>query len=107
MFAVIKTGGRQYKVAKNTRIRVGKIDGIPGAKIQINDVLMIGSGIKAAFIGTPVVSGAIVTAEIIKQTRDDKVIIFKKKRRHNYRRKAGHKQDLTELKILDIKKGDE
>ncbi len=102
MFAVVKTGGKQYKVVKDSRIRVEKIDGIPGARIQLSQVLMIGEHSKPSFIGTPIVKNASVTAEIMRQFKDDKIIVFKKKRRQNYRRKNGHRQELTELKILDI-----
>jgi large subunit ribosomal protein L21 len=104
MFAVVKTGGKQYKVGKNSIIKVEKIDGEMGAKIHLDQVLMIGEDSKPSFIGTPMVKGAVVTAEITNQLRDSKVIVFKKKRRQNYRRKAGHRQELTELKILDITK---
>lgn len=104
MFAVVKTGGKQYKVAKNSIIKVEKIEGALGSKIELDQVLMLGESSKASFIGTPVVKGASVTAEIVKHFRDDKVIVFKKKRRQNYRRKTGHRQTLTELKILDIVK---
>ena len=105
MFAVIKTGGKQYKVTPQRILRVEKIAGEEGAKVEFKEVLMIGDAAnKASFIGTPVVSGASVTAEIMFQTRADKIIVFKKKRRQNYRRKNGHKQELTQIKILDIKK---
>ena len=104
MFAVVKTGGKQYKVAKNSIIKVEKIEGQLGSQIELSEVLMMGEHLKPSFIGTPVVKGASVTAEIINQFRDDKIIIFKKKRRQHYRRKNGHRQDLTELKILDIVK---
>ncbi len=104
MFAVVKTGGKQYKVAKNSIIKVEKIEGALGSKIELDQVLMLGESSKASFIGTPVVKGASVTAEIVKHFRDDKIIVFKKKRRQNYRRKTGHRQTLTELKILDIVK---
>jgi large subunit ribosomal protein L21 len=102
MFAVIKTGGKQYKVAKDSIIKVEKIEGQLGSHIELDEILMLGEASKASFIGTPVVRGAKVTAEIVRQFRDDKIIIFKKKRRQHYRRKNGHRQDLTELKILDI-----
>ena len=98
MFAVIRTGGKQYKVAKGDVISVEKLEGDAGAKVEIGEVLMSDDK-----IGTPTLSGALVTAEIVRQYRDDKVIIFKKRRRHNYRRKKGHRQDLTEIKITDIK----
>ena len=104
MFAVVKTGGKQYKVAKNSIIKVEKIEGQLGSKIELNEVLLVGEYSKPSFIGTPVVKGAAVTAEITNQFRDDKIIVFKKKRRQHYRRKNGHRQDLTELKILDIVK---
>ncbi len=104
MFAVVKTGGKQYKVAKDSIIRVEKIEGATGSKIELDQVLMLGESSKASFIGTPMVKGATVTAEITSQFRDDKIIVFKKKRRQNYRRKTGHRQSLTELKILDIVK---
>jgi large subunit ribosomal protein L21 len=104
MFAVIKAGGKQYKVDTNSIIKVEKIEGELGSKIHLNEVLMIGENSKPSFIGTPIVKGAVVTAEITNQLRDNKIIVFKKKRRKNYRRKAGHRQELTELKILNITK---
>ncbi len=98
MFAIIKTGGKQYKVQKDSVIVVEKINGDAGSKITFEEVLMAGDK-----IGTPVVEGASVSGEIVKQARGEKVIIFKKVRRHGYRRKKGHKQDLTVVKITDIK----
>ncbi len=98
MFAVIRTGGKQYKVASGDVIAVEKLAGEPGSKVEISDVLMVDKK-----IGSPLVAGAKVLAEIVKQFRDEKVIIFKKRRRHNYRRKKGHRQYLTEIKITDIK----
>ncbi len=106
MFAVIKTGGKQYKVAKDDIIKVEKLAGEAGDTIEFKDVLMVG-GAKDdgsdATVGTPLVAGASVKAEVLEQGRGDKIIVFKKKRRHNYRRKKGHRQDLTVVKILDIK----
>ncbi|MGV2433051.1 MAG UNVERIFIED_CONTAM: 50S ribosomal protein L21 [Rickettsiaceae bacterium] len=104
MFAVIKTGGKQYKVTKDYIFGIEKIDGEAGTKVEFNDVLMIGETSKPSIIGSPIVQGASVTAEIIGQMRDKKILVFKKKRRQNYRRKHGHKQELTKVKILDIKK---
>ncbi|MFW0777555.1 MAG: 50S ribosomal protein L21 [Rickettsiales bacterium] len=98
MFAVIRTGGKQYKVANGDQIAVEKLEGNEGDKVEIGEVLAAGDK-----IGAPLLSGAKVLAEIVKQYRDDKVIIFKKHRRHNYRRKKGHRQYLTEIKITDIK----
>ncbi len=102
MFAIIRTGGKQYKVSKDDQITVEKIDAEAGKKIEIEDVLMVSDG-KKTTIGTPAVKGAKVVAEIVEQTRGDKIIVFKKKRRQNYRRKKGHRQNLTVLKIKDIK----
>lgn len=98
MFAVIRTGGKQYKVASGDVISVEKLEGAAGDKLEIGEVLMAGNK-----VGAPLLSGAKVLAEIVKQFRDDKVTIFKKRRRHNYRRKKGHRQYLTEIKITDIK----
>lgn len=94
MFAILRTGGKQYKVASGDVLAVEKLEGNVGDKVELTDVLMAGTKIGA---------GAKVLAEIVKQFRDDKVIIFKKRRRHNYRRKKGHRQYLTQIKITDIK----
>lgn len=102
MFAVIRTGGKQYKVQKDDVIKVEKLAGESGDKIDLNEVLYIG-GDKAAKLGAPLVKGASVKAEILEQARAPKIIVFKKKRRQNYRRKKGHRQNLTVLKITDIK----
>jgi large subunit ribosomal protein L21 len=104
MFAVINTGGKQYKVKQDSVIKVEKLEGEAGSKIEFKDILMIGENSKPSFIGTPIVKGAKVVGEIMSQMRDAKIIVFKKKRRHNYRRKNGHRQELTEIKILDISK---
>ena len=105
MFAVIKTGGKQYKVAKDDILKVEKLAGEAGDTIEFSDVLMVGGDKddgSDATIGTPLVDGASVKAEVLEQGRGDKIIVFKKKRRQNYRRKKGHKQDLTTIKIVDI-----
>ena len=102
MFAVIRTGGKQYKVAKDDIITVEKLLGQPGEKVQLNNVLMLGEEGKAPTVGTPLVQKAAVTAEIIEQGKGDKVIVFKKKRRHNYRRTKGHRQEQTTLKVLEV-----
>lgn len=102
MFAVIKTGGKQYKVAENDLIDVEKLDTEAGKTIKIKDVLMVGNGADVQ-VGDPLVSGAEVTAEVVDQRRDRKILVFKKKRRKNYRRKAGHRQHKTVLKITGIK----
>jgi len=102
MYAVIRSGGKQYKVSKDDVISVEKLIGEAGDKVNLNEVLMIG-GKGDPIVGDPVIKGAVVNAEVVEQTRAEKIIVFKKKRRHNYRRKNGHQQHLTMLKILDIK----
>ena len=97
MFAVIKTGGKQYRVVPGDVIKVERLEGEAGATIALEQVLMLGDT-----IGTPLIAGASVSAEVIAQDRGPKIIIFKKKRRQNYRRKNGHRQDLTVLRITEI-----
>ncbi len=101
MFAVVKTGAKQYKVAAGDVIKVEKLTGDAGEKITLDHILMIGDD-KGVEVGTPTISGKVVTAEILEQARAAKIIIFKKKRRQNYRRKNGHRQELTVLRILEI-----
>jgi large subunit ribosomal protein L21 len=103
MFAVLKTGGKQYRVAPDDVIRVEKIVGDAGASVELGEVLMVGADDGATTIGAPVVAGAVVAATIVEQTRGDKVIAFKKRRRQNSRRKRGHRQDLTVLRITGIR----
>ena len=97
MFAVVRTGGKQYRVAAGDKIVIEKIDGAAGDTIALSDVLMAGDGDELLSA-----DGLTVSAEIIAQAKADKVIIFKKKRRHNYRRKNGHRQQHTILKILAV-----
>jgi len=104
MFAVIKTGGKQYKVAKDDVIEVEKIEAEAGSTVSLADVLMVGTE-GAMKVGAPRVAGASVTAEVVEQTKGDTIIVFKKKRRQNYRRKNGHRQRITVLKITDISAG--
>ena len=104
MFAVIRTGGKQYKVAPDDVIAVEKLDGEPGATIQLAEVLMVGDGAEVQ-AGTPLLSGATVSAELVEHRRADKIIVFKKKRRQNYRRKNGHRQHQTVLRITEINAG--
>ena len=101
MFAIIRTGGKQYRVSANDTLRVEKVAGDAGATVEFTEVLMVG-GEGAPKIGTPFLSGAKVTAEVVLQGRADKVIAFKKRRRKNSRRKRGHRQELTTVKIRDI-----
>ena len=100
MFAVIKTGGKQYRVAEDQKLEIEKIAGEPGQIIQLGDVLMLG-GDQPKF-GTPTISGASVAAEVLSQGRGPKIIAFKKRRRKNSRRKRGHRQEFTLIRITEI-----
>lgn len=100
MYAVIKTGGKQYRVNKDQVLHVEKLGGNPGDKVSFDEVLMLGGD--SPKIGQPVVKGAKVSAEIVRQGLGDKITIFKFRRRKNYRRKTGHRQPFTELKITGI-----
>ena len=102
MFAVIKTGGKQYKVAKDDIVVIEKLQGEAGAKISFDDVLMTGEG-DSVKVGTPTVKGASVAAEILEQRRARKVLVFRKRRRKHYRRLNGHRQHETVVKITGIK----
>jgi large subunit ribosomal protein L21 len=97
MFAIVRTGGKQYRVAAGDKIVVEKIDGEAGSTISLSDVLLAGDGGELQSI-----EGLIVSAEVIAQAKADKVIVFKKRRRHNYRRKNGHRQQHTILRITAI-----
>lgn len=101
MYAVIKTGGKQYRVAKDDVLTVEKLDGDAGSKLEFTEVLLVGSG-ESVKVGAPLVKGARVTAELVAQTRGPKLIAFKKRRRKNSRRKRGHRQDLTTVRITGI-----
>ena len=102
MYAVIQTGGKQYRVAAGDTIHVEKLDGEVGGLVQIDKVLMVGSD-DAVKVGRPTVDGASVVGEILAQERGKKIVIFKHKRRKGYRRKQGHRQYLTTLRIKEIK----
>ncbi len=95
-FAIFQTGGKQYRVKNGDIIKVEKL--AASGKVEFDQVLMVGGK-----VGTPLVEGAKVVAEVIEQKRGDKILVFKKKRRQNYRRTAGHRQYITVLKITDIK----
>ncbi len=101
MFAVIKTGGKQYKVAPNDILRVEKIEAQAGDTIELDAVLAVG-GEAGVTLGAPLVEGAMVAAEVIEQGRADKIIVFKKKRRKNHRRRNGHRQHETVLRVTEI-----
>ena len=102
MFAVIKSGGKQYRVAKDDIITVERLLGEPGDTVALDTVLMLGEDGKAPTVGTPVVDKATVFAEVVEQSRADKIIVFKKQRRQNHRRKNGHRQLQTVLRILEV-----
>ena len=103
MFAVVKTGGKQYKVSEGDVIQVEKLAGEVGTAITLDQVLMVGEDDDVQ-VGSPMLDGNQVTAEITEQLKDKKIIVFKKKRRKNYRRKNGHRQLVTRLKITKISK---
>jgi len=100
MFAVIKTGGKRYKVAPADLIKVEKLDGDAGDQVAFDQVLMVGG--ETTTVGGPLVAGASVTGEIVEQTRDATILVFKKRRRQNYRRSRGHRQQVTLVRITDI-----
>ena len=99
MYAVFETGGKQYRAEPGTRIRIPTLQAEPGVKVTFDQVLLAGEEGAQIHVGTPMVSGATVTAEILRHGRDKKVIIFKRKRRDGYRRKKGHRQGFTEIRI--------
>jgi len=102
VFAVIKTGGKQYVVKPGDRLKVEKIEGNPGELVEIKEVLLVNSG-EDLKIGTPFIDSAVVTAEIIEQGRSPKIIVFKKKPKKGYKRKKGHRQHFTTIEIKEIK----
>ncbi len=102
MYAVIQTGGKQYRVASGDRLRVEKLAGDKGATLTFDKVLMVGGEAASTKVGNPLVAGAKVTATIVAQDRAKKIIVFKLKRRKNYRRKHGHRQSFTEIQITGI-----
>ena len=101
MYALVRTGGKQYRVAKDDTILVERISADEGAEVILDDIVMLGDGDKVT-VGTPRVEGAAVSATVVRQTRGPKIIIFRRKRRKNHRRTQGHRQDLTLLKINAI-----
>ncbi len=101
MYAVVKTGGKQYRVSKDDKIMVESIKAEPGSTVYLDKVILLDNK-GSITVGTPTVQGAIVSAEVLKQARGPKIIVFRRKRRKNHRRIQGHRQNLTLLKILDI-----
>ncbi|MEM9027484.1 MAG: 50S ribosomal protein L21 [Pseudomonadota bacterium] len=101
MYAVIKTGGKQYRVAKDDVLEVERLPGDAGSDIELTDVLMVGEG-ESVKVGTPTISGAKVVAELVEQSRGPKLIAFKKRRRKSSKRTRGHRQHLSKIRIKDI-----
>lgn len=102
MYAVIKTGGKQYKVAVDQVVEIEKLAGEAGTKVSFGEVLLFGNGEGVSKVGVPFLSGATVEGEILDQGKADKILVVKKKRRQNYRRKNGHRQPFTRVKITSI-----
>jgi large subunit ribosomal protein L21 len=105
MYAIFETGGKQYRVQEGDRVKVEKLPGDVGARVVFDRVLLLGGSAEPPAVGRPVVAGAAVEGEIVAQGRGPKLTIFKMKRRKNYRRKIGHRQAYTELKVVAIRKG--
>ena len=102
MFAIIKTGGKQYKVKENDTILVEKLENKKGDSINLNQILLLSNDEKKIQIGTPLLKGVSVKAKILEQKKQKKILVFKKKRRKNYKKTIGHRQNFTVLKILKI-----
>ncbi|MEK7314157.1 MAG: 50S ribosomal protein L21 [Deltaproteobacteria bacterium] len=102
MYAVVKTGGKQYRVKEGDTLRVEKLEGDKGSTIELKDVLAVGEG-EAVKLGAPAVDNAKVVCEILAQGKDKKVLLFKKKRRKGYSKKQGHRQFFTSIKVKEIK----
>ena len=99
MYAVFQTGGKQFRAEAGTRLRVPSLDVEPGDSVTFDRILLAGDGEDSVQVGTPVVEGASVKAEVIRHGRGDKIIVFKRKRRKGYRKKQGHRQNFTEIRI--------
>ena len=104
MYAIIRAGGHQYRAEPGKTIRIQSLDAQPGETVRFEEVLLGADGDNIK-IGAPMVSGAAVTAEVVRHGRGEKIIIFKHKRRKNYRRKQGHRQGFTEVRVSDIRLG--
>ena len=103
-YAIIRTGGKQFRAEPGQTLRIPTLDASEGDKITFDEVLLGSDGVKV-FAGSPLVSGAQVTAEVVKHGKGDKIVVFKFKRRKNYAKKQGHRQGFTEVRINDIKLG--
>jgi large subunit ribosomal protein L21 len=102
MYAIIETGGKQYRVQPGDTIEVERLDGEPGSTLELDRVLMVGGDGSAPQVGSPTLPGASVKAEVVDQKRGEKIIVFRFKSKVRYRRKTGHRQELTRLRITDI-----
>lgn len=102
-YAIVQTGGKQYKVEKGIRLQVGKLDLAEGAAVELSEVLMLGGEAGQAKIGRPFIAGSAVSATVVKHLRAPKVLIFKKRSKKGYKKMQGHRQDLTEIEIKEIK----
>lgn len=102
MYAVFQTGGKQFRAEPGARLRIPSLDAEPGSSVTFDRVLLAGDGEDRLQVGTPVVEGASVKAEVLRHGRGDKVIVFKRKRRKGYRKKQGHRQGFTEIRIDEV-----
>ncbi len=102
MYAVFQTGGKQFRAEPGTRLRIPSLDIEPGETVTFEDVLLAGDGEKKVLVGTPTVDGATVQAEVIRHGRERKIIVFKRKRRKGYRKKQGHRQGFTEIRVDEV-----
>ena len=102
MYAVFQTGGKQFRAEPGVRLRIPSLEADEGSTISFDEVLLASDG-EAISVGQPMVSGAKVTAEVLRQGKDKKIIVFKRKRRKGYRKKQGHRQKFTEIRVADIK----
>ena len=102
MYAVFQTGGKQFRAEPGARLRVPTLDLEPGASIVFDQVLLAGNSDATVQVGAPMVAGATVTAEVLRHGREKKIIVFKRKRRKGYRKKQGHRQDFTEIRVNDV-----
>ena len=102
MYAVFRTGGKQFRVEPGTRLRIPSLDLEPGDSVVFDQVLLAGDGEETVQVGTPTVDGASVKAEVLRHGRAKKIIVFKRKRRKGYRRKQGHRQDFTEIRVDEV-----
>ncbi len=102
MYAVFRTGGKQFRAEPGARLRIPSLDVEPGDSVVFDEILLAGDGEETVQVGTPIVDGASVKAEVIRHGRTDKVIVFKRKRRKGYRKKQGHRQGFTEIRVDEV-----